>query len=158
MEQIKLDTDELRSFVLGDSFYFHDVSSESNVSLETIELDKFDHTKIIEFINNSEKLLSYDKPLLLEVIDAMNKNQMMIGLQSQNIIGLFLNKKQLLRIKLKNNINDPQVLHISLHNYRMKKIEKLTDKKINRVATCGVGGILAFGIFIVGYTMIKSKS
>lgn len=182
MSFLELDSDELRAHVLSKSFYYVDITPENELKesfqLELVTLDKFDYDKIVEVINHSAKLISYDKPLILEMLGEVNKNPQMTGLCHQDHIGFYSNGKPLLRIKIKNpeqkqesdEETDPelendeiikkqpeQILHLSLQKYRSQKTEIIQDKKLNRIAAGGIGGLLLLGGAVVGMTFFKNS-
>jgi hypothetical protein len=156
MNFLKTDTDELRTQILHKSLYFADVTEKENTQLELIELDTFDMQNITESVNKSSTLLSFDKPLILEVLDVMNKNKNTIGLDQQSHIGLYFNGKPLLRIKINKEV-PTQILHISLQKYRTLKTEYMVDKKLNRMTTVGIGGLLFLSSLIVGLSFVKKN-
>lgn len=157
MDYLKIDTDDLRSQILNKSFYFSEITDKDKTQIELIELDKFDYDKIVIHVNNSTSLLSFDKPLILEILDIMNKNKNSIGLEQQNNIGLYCNGKPLLRILIHNvqNTTTTQLLHVSLQKYKIHKIESITEKKLNRINTCCTTGILLLSSIFLTLSLIK---
>lgn len=159
---LTLDTVELRSQVLDNSLYYVDAVKDAkrNEQVELVRLESYDTMTICDAVANSGNLLGFDKPLIVEIVEALGNNKERFGLDKHHNIGFYFNGKPLLRIRLGENEtgDERQVVHVSIQKYRTYKTELLVDKKVNRVMIAGFGGTLFMLGVIIGMTTFRNNN
>jgi len=155
---MNFEIEDIKYKALNESVYCPPFKEEN--AIETIHMNTFDIEEVKKLIKESVTLLSYDKnykPLIVEILDVLNKNKYEFLLDKQKYISFYWNGILILRIIFDNEVNHDKQLHISLQKYKTVKDEKIHDKKFNRLLTFGLAGSLVLGGIIVALTFFGKK-
>ena len=130
-------------------------------SLVTIELEKeFDGDTIIEQIKNSVELLNYDdtlKPVLIEIVELMKDNRRKFLIDEQKYISFYWNNMLILLLKINKDVKHNKQLHVSIQKYKEEISERISDRRLNRLLTLGVGGTIMLGVTIALVSFMKKQ-
>lgn len=141
---------------LQDSIYSHKLSDD--VPIDSIILDNYDYNKIKNFIKSSVILLNYNKshkPIMIEIIDILNKNKDEFFIDQYKYLGFYWNGIPVLRITQNKIDATDRELHISIHRYNKEKTLLQSEKRINTIIGCSIGVSVLVAISFSIMTIMK---
>ena len=153
---MNLDNKDLRYKAILSSINCVPFKDDNPIESLTIS-DNFDLDYIINFIEQSEKLLTIGfnfTPLLAEILQVLHDNGNEFLLWKQKQIGFYWHGNLILKI-INNSQDSNKIMYISMHKYQIEKESKISEKKNNRIIMAGLGGSLLIATVITTLSFLK---